>query len=342
MPQLPSTFAKAQQAFRDPAPAGYTEEGNASWYGVPFHGRRASNGEIYDMYKLTAAHRTLPFETMVRVTNLNNGKSTVVRITDRGPFVENRIIDLSLAAAREIESVGPGVVPVRVEVLSPGIDPTAGFFTVQVGAFRDRYNAERLRDRLERFRTRRFSFSSTIRLTAFYYRVRVGKVSGEDAARQFGEQLRDREGFTPMVVRLDEGTPAGGNQMSADCLFCKIAAKQIPSKIVYEDPDIFAFEDISPQAPTHILICPRKHFDSLDDAHARRSSDARQAAAGCRAASPRTQSARGLSHRLQQRRWRRPVRLSSSSAPARWTPFPLAAGVVGMQAREPARVQWIV
>ena len=119
------------------APAGYLEEGNASWYGVPFNGRRASNGEIYDMYKLTAAHRTLPFETMVRVTNLNNGKSTTVRITDRGPFVDNRIIDLSLAAAREIESIGPGVVPVRVEVLTPGVDPTAGFFTVQVGAFRD-------------------------------------------------------------------------------------------------------------------------------------------------------------------------------------------------------------
>src|SRR5437773_12407061 len=85
---------------------------------------------------------------MVRVTNLNNGKSTVVRITDRGPFVDNRIIDLSLAAAREVESVGPAVVPVRVEVLG-GVDPTAGFFTVQVGAFRERANAERRRDRLD-------------------------------------------------------------------------------------------------------------------------------------------------------------------------------------------------
>src|ERR1700736_6566790 len=130
-----------------PAPAGYTEQGNASWYGNPFHGRHASNGEVYDMYKLTAAHRTLPFETMVRVTNLNNGKSTVVRITDRGPFVDNRILDLSLAAAREIEAVGPGVVPIRLEVLG-NVDPTAGFFTVQVGAFRERANAERLRDRL--------------------------------------------------------------------------------------------------------------------------------------------------------------------------------------------------
>jgi peptidoglycan lytic transglycosylase len=185
-----------------PAPEGYVEEGNASWYGVPFNGRRASNGEIYDMNKLTAAHRTLPFDTMVRVTNLNNGKSTVVRITDRGPFVENRIIDLSQAAAREIDSIGPGVVPVRVEVITPGIDPTAGFFTVQVGAFRDPNNAQRLRDRLNLSYSPIFiqQYDSP---EGTYYRVRVGKISGEDAARQFGEQLRQREGFTPFVVRLD-------------------------------------------------------------------------------------------------------------------------------------------
>jgi rare lipoprotein A len=191
-----------------PAPAGYTEEGNASWYGDPFNGRRASNGEIYDMYKLTAAHRTLPFDTMVRVTNLSNGKSTTVRITDRGPFVENRIIDLSLAAAREIDLVGPGVAPVRVEVLG-NVDPTAGFFTVQVGAFHDRGNAQRLRDRLT------VSYSPVFiqqydAPEGTFYRVRVGQISGEDAARQFGEQLRSREGFTPFVTRLDPETPAGG------------------------------------------------------------------------------------------------------------------------------------
>jgi len=163
------------------------------------------------MYKLTAAHRTLPFETMVRVTNVSNGKSTVVRITDRGPFVDNRIIDLSLAAAREIESVGPGVVAVRVEVLSPGVDPTSGFFTVQVGAFHDRDNAERLRERLNASYSPIFiqQYDSP---DGIFYRVRVGKISGEDAAQQFGEQLRDREGFTPIVLRLDEGTPAGGTQ----------------------------------------------------------------------------------------------------------------------------------
>lgn len=194
-----------------PSSINYIEEGNASWYGEPFHGRRASNGEIYDMYKFTAAHRTLPFETMVRVTNLTNGKSTVVRITDRGPFIENRIIDLSLAAAREVDSVGPGVVPVRVEVLSQGVDPTAGFFTVQVGAFRDPANAERLRDRLNVSYSPIFvqQYDSP---DGLFYRVRVGKISGEDAARQFGEQLRGREGFTPFVTRLDEGALAGGNR----------------------------------------------------------------------------------------------------------------------------------
>ena len=211
VPEAPAASASASKRNK-PAPAsappGYMEEGNASWYGVPFHGRRASNGEIYDMYKLTAAHRTLPFETMVRVTNLNNGKSTVVRITDRGPFVDNRIIDLSLAAAREVDSVGPGVVPVRVEVLSPGVDPTSGFFTVQVGAFRDRTNAERLHDRLSASYSPIFiqQYDSP---DGVFYRVRVGRISGEEAARQFGEQLRGREGFTPFVTRLDEGTPAG-------------------------------------------------------------------------------------------------------------------------------------
>jgi len=200
---------KRDAAAPNPAMSAYTEEGNASWYGVPFNGRRASNGEIYDMNKLTAAHRTLPFDTVVRVTNLSNGKSTVVRITDRGPFVDNRIIDLSMAAAREIESIGPGVAPVRVEIVSASIDPTSGFFTVQVGAFHDRGNAERLRQRLNA------SYSPIfIQLydspDGLFYRVRVGKVPGEDAAHQFGEQLRSREGFTPMVVRLDEGAPEGG------------------------------------------------------------------------------------------------------------------------------------
>jgi rare lipoprotein A len=192
-----------------PAPAGYSEEGNASWYGKPFNGRRASNGEIYDMYKLTAAHRTLPFDTMVRVTNLNNGKSTTVRIIDRGPFVDNRVIDLSLAAAREIDSVGPGVVPVRLEVIGD-VDVTGGFFTIQVGAFRERSNAERLRDRLSLTYTPIFiqQYSSS---EGIFYRLRVGKISGEEAANDLAAQLRAKEGFTTLVFRLDDSKPAGAN-----------------------------------------------------------------------------------------------------------------------------------
>jgi rare lipoprotein A len=205
----PSPPGRSPKTPPTPAPAGYTEEGNASWYGKPFNGRRASNGEIYDMYKLTAAHRTLPFDTMVRVTNLNNGKTTTVRITDRGPFVDNRVIDLSLAAAREIESVGPGVVPVRLEVLGD-VDVTAGFFTVQVGAFRERTNAERLRDRLRLTYAPIFiqQYDSS---EGTFYRLRVGKISGEDAANDLAVQLRTKEGFTALVFRLDESKSAGAN-----------------------------------------------------------------------------------------------------------------------------------
>src|SRR5215470_16295459 len=143
--EAPSSPGRAPD---QPVSGAYSEQGLASWYGVPFHGRRASNGEIYDMNKLTAAHRTMAFNTMVRVTNLSNGRTVVVRITDRGPFVENRIIDLSRAAAQTIESIGPGVVPVRLEVVS-GNDPFGGYFTVQVGAFKEKGNADRLRERLD-------------------------------------------------------------------------------------------------------------------------------------------------------------------------------------------------
>jgi len=183
----------------------YTEEGNASWYGAPFHGRKASNGEIYDMNKLTAAHRTLPFDSMVRVTNLSNGKTTTVRITDRGPFVDNRIIDLSRAAAQEIESIGPGIVPVRIEVLS-GPDPAAGFFTVQVGAFKEKGNADRLKERLSTDYSPIYIQQVVVEDGAFY-RVRVGRVSGEQEAQRLGDALREKEGFKPMVLRIDDQNP---------------------------------------------------------------------------------------------------------------------------------------
>lgn len=101
-------------SFRHPA---YDIVGEASWYGKPYHGRQAANGEVYNMNKLTAAHKTLPFETMVRVTNLWNGRHVDVRITDRGPFVEGRIIDLSYKAAKKLDMVEDGVAPVGLQIL---------------------------------------------------------------------------------------------------------------------------------------------------------------------------------------------------------------------------------
>jgi rare lipoprotein A len=205
-----STASAAESDLSDQPDVGaYTQEGNASWYGPPFHGRRSSNGEVYDMNKLTAAHRTMAFNTMVRVTNLSNGKSVVVRITDRGPFVENRIIDLSRAAAQTIDSIGPGVVPVRLVVVS-GNDPFGGYFTVQVGAFKEKGNADRLRERLD------LSYPpATIEQVALddgtFYRVRVGRILGEQPAQRFADDLKAKEGFHAMVVRLDDET-GGGSQ----------------------------------------------------------------------------------------------------------------------------------
>ena len=123
-------------------PLGYTEEGIASWYGHPYHGRPAADGEIYDMEKLVAAHRLMPFNTWVRVTNLQNGKTIDVRIIDRGPFVEGRIIDLSKAAARHIDLLGPGIGRVRVQVIAAPVDvPADDVYAVQVGAFSQKANA---------------------------------------------------------------------------------------------------------------------------------------------------------------------------------------------------------
>jgi rare lipoprotein A len=137
-----------------PARIGTIETGVASWYGAPYHGRRAASGEIYDMEKLTAAHRNLPFETWVEVTNLSNGRSVGVRINDRGPFVHGRVIDLSQAAAREIEMLGPGTARVKLRVIAPPAEariaspPQASarvtWYAVQAGAFADRNRADSL------------------------------------------------------------------------------------------------------------------------------------------------------------------------------------------------------
>ena len=150
-----TTYAPAQppsppSVERTPAILGeYVEEGVASWYGVPFDGHRTSDGEVYNMHQFTAAHRTLPFGSIVRVTNLDNGKQTEVRINDRGPFVADRVIDLSLSAAQAIGMVGPGTANVRLEIVEGSPNPQPAFFGVQVGAFETQGSAERLRRQLE-------------------------------------------------------------------------------------------------------------------------------------------------------------------------------------------------
>lgn len=123
----------------------------ASWYGPPYHNRQSSNGEIYDMNAMTAAHRTLPLNAVVRVTNLQTGSSTLVRITDRGPFVDGRVIDLSLAAAKAIDVWRPGTAPVKLEVLeTPAALVSGGRWCVQIGAFQQQHTAQELRERLSR------------------------------------------------------------------------------------------------------------------------------------------------------------------------------------------------
>jgi rare lipoprotein A len=128
-----------------------TETGRASWYGPPYHNRRGSNGEVYNMHAMTAAHRTLPLGSIVRVTNLKTGHAALVRITDRGPFIPGRVVDLSLAAARKIDIYQPGVAEVKVEVMqTPAPLETGGRWAVQIGGFPDEEEATRLADHLER------------------------------------------------------------------------------------------------------------------------------------------------------------------------------------------------
>jgi rare lipoprotein A len=200
----PSRASGAPPAIeRQPAvPGEYVEEGVASWYGLPFNGRRTSNGEIYDMHEFTAAHRTLPFGAVVRVTNLRNGKQTQVRINDRGPFVADRVIDLSLSAAQAIEMVGTGTSQVRLEVIA-GPNPVAGVFAVQIGAFLKQENAQNLKAQMEA-RSLPVTISTFDSANGLLYRVRVGRLATEEAANQLAAQLHSTYQFTTFVVRLDE------------------------------------------------------------------------------------------------------------------------------------------
>jgi rare lipoprotein A len=132
---------------------GWSEEGIASWYGGGdgFDGKPTASGEVFDTAKRTAAHRDLPLGTVVEVTSLDSGRSVQVRINDRGPFVKGRIIDLSKAAARDIDMLGAGTARVRLVVVTPGpieIEPASGLWAVQVGSFAERPRADRHADRL--------------------------------------------------------------------------------------------------------------------------------------------------------------------------------------------------
>ena len=189
------------------------EIGLASWYGHPYHGRAASNGEIYDMEKLTAAHRTLPFGTMVHVTNLANNKSVDVRIIDRGPFIDGRVIDLSHAAAQAIDLIGPGIAQVRLDILSaPPTVSADNAYAVQAGAFRDKDRAERLRGTMEReYGSARLVLRPG---SPSLWRVLVGRESTEEAAGVLAQRLRVEVG-PAFVVRLDESPgPITGSTLS--------------------------------------------------------------------------------------------------------------------------------
>ena len=193
--------ATVNRARRSPAPLD-GETGLASWYGHPYHGRQAADGEIYDMETMVAAHRTLPFQTRVRVENLDNGLSTEVRIIDRGPFVDGRIIDLSHAAAQQIQLIGPGVAHVKLHLLTEPPQTTPAVFAVQVGAFADRANAERQ----ETLMRERFGAARIVRRDGnpVLWRVLAGSAPTPAAAETIRAGL-DRQTF---VVRIDD---ASGN-----------------------------------------------------------------------------------------------------------------------------------
>lgn len=193
-----------------PHSEGFQQRGIASWYGREFHGKKTSNGEIYDMYANTAAHKTLPLGTFVRVHNLENSRSAVVRINDRGPFVRGRIIDLSYAAADAIGIVDSGTA--RVEVVALGKpapaggttpaytaeDYSHGNFTFQVGAFLNRENAEKQKRQLEQS-YKNAHITTYDRGDQIFYRVRVGRFTTLGEAVRH-EALLIQDGFPDAIL----------------------------------------------------------------------------------------------------------------------------------------------
>ena len=173
--------------------AGYDAVGNASWYGRKFHGRLTSSGEPFDMYQLTAAHRTLPIPTYARVTNMENGRSTIVRINDRGPFHDNRIIDLSYAAAVKLGYSAKGTARVRVEVLEPGKR-----YVLQAGAFSDLNRADRLKAALGEL-TGEPTYVVKVSGETLY-RVRLGPVRGLGEAERLKGVIHAADYGTALIL----------------------------------------------------------------------------------------------------------------------------------------------
>ncbi|MEX0950941.1 MAG: septal ring lytic transglycosylase RlpA family protein [Gammaproteobacteria bacterium] len=193
--------------------ANYKERGIASWYGQKFHGRRTSSGETYNMYEMTAAHKTLPLPTYVHVRNLQNGRSVVVKVNDRGPFHDNRIIDMSYAAATRLDMLGKGTALVEVTAIDPGKPPqqyashqvsgsdskskaipgsgSGNLFYIQIGAFSELQNAERLRSRLDSIADRFARIHQMISNGQTIYRVRIGPLSDVNIADRVVAQLAD-------------------------------------------------------------------------------------------------------------------------------------------------------
>ena len=205
-----STSAGAALSIPIPQPAPHgrpvsSEIGMASWYGPPYANRKGADGTIYDQNAMTAAHRTLPMGSIVRVTNLANNQSVLVRITDRGPFVDGRIIDLSLAAARAVDLYRPGTAKVRVEAYAPpdrpGVDP-AGKWCVQIGAFLDEADAIQLKNDL----TRRYATAKVIEFAGpTGHWVRINPQNADKAtASQISDSIHIPDpGAQPYIVRLN-------------------------------------------------------------------------------------------------------------------------------------------
>ena len=183
-------------------PKGYSQIGIASWYGVEEHGRPAASGERFSMYGYTAAHRSLPIGTVARVTNLENGRDIVLRINDRGPFIEGRIIDLSYAAAKAVDMIGNGTAKVKVEVISAPGRRNHYFqakYTVQIGSFRDRENALSLKDELNK-RLRNVQVDAIDLDGDIYHRVRIAQFSKKDDAEKVAAELREL-GYSGRVIQ---------------------------------------------------------------------------------------------------------------------------------------------